>query len=273
MQFRSKKALLNLIFGGLCALLSSFSVVLADGDDYRLGAGDLLKISAFGYPDLTTEVRVAQSGNITFPLVGELAVSGLSTRDTESLLAQRLADGGFIPKAQVSVLVLEYESQKISVMGQVAKPGQYPLTRSYRVLDLLAAAGGLISATAGDATAGDQATVLRRDGTKIDIDLTAMFEGDPTQNPSVAAGDTIYVPKAAQFYIYGEVQRPGVYRLERNMTVSRAVSAGGGLTRRGSERNAIVKRRDAQGREKKFSVAGSDLVQPNDVLRVRESWF
>lgn len=268
MRLRSTSALENLMMGGLWALLCWFSVAAAAGEDYRLGPGDLLKISASGYPDLATEVRVTESGNITFPLVGEVAVSGLSTRETESQLAKRLADGGFIPAAQISVLVMEYESQKISVLGQVAKPGRYPQSRSNRMLDLLAEAGGILSATAGD-----EATVLRHDGTTLNVDLIALFAGDPTQNPSVASGDTIFVPKAAQFYIYGEVQRPGVYRLERNMTVSRAVSAGGGLTPRGSERKTIVKRRDARGTERQFSVSGSDPVLPNDVLRVRQSLF
>src|SRR4051812_3250203 len=97
----------------------------AAGDDYRLGPGDVLKISAFGYPDLTSDNRISQSGNITFPLIGQLTVSGLTTRETETLIATRLAAGGFIQKAQVSVLVIEYQSQRVAVMGQVARPGQY----------------------------------------------------------------------------------------------------------------------------------------------------
>jgi polysaccharide export outer membrane protein len=81
------------------------------------------------------------------------------------------------------------------------------------------------------------------------------------------------VPRAPQFYVYGEVQRPGTYRLERNMTVSRAISASGGLTARGTERRAIVKRRDQQGEEHEVSVAGSDLLRPDDVLLIKESLF
>jgi polysaccharide export outer membrane protein len=272
MQSISSRIFFKFILGWLCVLTSLANAAAAETDDYRVGPGDLLKINAFGYPDLATDVRVTQSGNITFPLLGELEVSGLSTRDAEKLLAKRLADGGFIRQAQVSILVTEYQSQKISVMGQVAKPGQYSLSRSNKVLDLLAEAGGVINTAAGE-----EATLLRRDGVKIPIDLGALFEGDPQQNPIVAAGDTLYVPKAPQFYIYGEVQRPGVYRLERGMTVSRALSAGGGLTARGSEGRTIVKRRVAHGnepgKEKKISVAGSDLLQPDDVLLVRESLF
>jgi polysaccharide export outer membrane protein len=201
-------------------------------------------------------------------LIGELSVAGMSTRDLETLLTTRLATGGFINNAQISVLVTEYRSQKIAVMGQVAKPGQYSVATSNKVMDLLAEAGGVLNATAGD-----EATLLRRDGTKFAIDLKALFDGNPAHNPSISAGDTIYVPRASQFYVYGEVQRPGVYRLERDMTVSRALSVGGGLTAKGSERRAVIKRRDAKGKEQTYSVKSSDLLQADDVLFVKESLF
>jgi polysaccharide export outer membrane protein len=258
-----------MLLGAALWLLSiGCQAVAAANDDYRLGPDDLVKITAFNYPDLSTEARVSQSGNITFPLIGELTVAGMSSREVERLLTTRLATGGFINNAQVSVLVTEYRSQKISVMGQVAKPGQYSIAASNKVLDLLAEAGGVVNEVADD-----RITLLRSDGSKSVIDLKAMFEGDPTQNPSVGAGDTIYVPRAPKFYIYGEVQRPGVYRLDRGMTVSRALSVGGGLTAKGSERRAFVKRRDAQGKEQTYSVKGSDLLAADDVLFVKESLF
>lgn len=252
----------------LFIVLPLAATAFAAGDDYRLGSGDLLKISAFGYPDLAADVRVSQSGNITFPLIGQIPVSGLSTREVETLITRRLTDGGFIRSAQVSVLVVEYQSQSVAVMGQVAKPGQYFLDRSSKVLDLLAKAGGLIIATAGD-----QAYLVRHDGSRQDIDLDRMFEGDPKNNPVVADGDTINVPRAPRFYIYGQVQRPGDYRLERNMTLSRAISASGGLTLRGSERRVVVKRRDAGGKERTISIKGHEQLQPDDVVFVKESLF
>lgn len=246
-----------------------FSLPLSAAEsDYRLGPGDLLKIGVFDHPELAADVRVSQSGNITFPLLGQLSINGMSTWDVEKELALRLASGGFVRQAQVSVLVMEYESQKIAVMGQVAKPGQYSLTASNKVLDALALAGGI-----SNDTAGDHATILHSDGTKTTIDLGALMEGDSTQNLVVNAGDTLNIPRASQFYIYGEVQKPGVYKLDRNMTVSRAISTGGGLTVRGSERRTIVKRRDASGKEKEYSAKGTDVLQADDVILVRESWF
>ena len=238
------------------------------GEDYLLGAGDLIKISTFGYPDLAADVRISESGNITFPLIGQIAAEGLSTRQLETVITQRLLEGNFIKDAQVSVLIVEYLSQKVSVLGQVGKPGQYFLDGTTRVLDLLAKAGGV-----AEESGGDEAVLLRRGGTSQTIDLDALFRGDSSQNPVVANGDTINVLRAPRFYIYGEVQRPGAYRLERNMTLSRAISAGGGLTARGTERRAVVKRRDAKGKEDEYSLRESDVLKPDDVLFIKESWF
>ncbi len=251
----------------LIAPPASFAASAAN-DDYRVGPGDLVRIAVFGYPDLAGEVRVSQSGNITFPLIGAVPVAGLTAREVETLLSQKLAAGHFIKDSQVTALVIEYQSQRVAVMGEVAKPGQYPLQGSRRVLNLLADAGGVTTATAGD-----QVILIHADGTRLQLDMVGMLNGDPIQNPILASGDIINVPKSPLFYIYGEVQKPGVYKLERNMTVTQAISEGGGLTRRGSERSTIVKRHDAHGKNVQFKVKGNDLVQPNDVLMVKESWF
>jgi polysaccharide export outer membrane protein len=251
------------------AILALYLVVAhAEVGDYRIGPGDLLKIAVTNAPELATDARVSQSGNITFAFIGSVQVAGLTTRAAEELIATRLMSGSFVRQPQVSVLVADFQSQQISVLGQVEKPGQYSLTRSARVLDMLAEAGGL-----SHATAADDATLLRRDGKKERIDLIALFEGDPDQNLSVSGGDALFVPKAAQFYVYGQVQKPGAYRLERNMTISRAISVGGGLTPRGSEHHLVVKRRDAKGVEQKLHVKARDFLQPDDVLLINEGWF
>ena len=236
--------------------------------DYKVGAGDLLKISVFGSPELSTDARVAESGTITCPLIGSVPVAGLSSAEVEQTLARRFIDGGFLRQPQVSVLIAEYVSQKVSVLGHVSKPGQYALRASSNVLDILAEAGGIIAQSASD-----YATLMRSDGTKLDLNLDALFRGDPTQNVTVKGGDRLYVPRAEYFYIYGQVNRPGQYRLERNMTLSRAISAGGGLTARGTERRAVVKRRDAQGKEQEYSIRESDVLKADDVLFIKESWF
>jgi polysaccharide biosynthesis/export protein len=265
---RLRQALLVcLSFTALMAMAATAATGNAAGD-YRLGPGDLLHITVSGYPEMTTDVRVSQTGNITYPFIGEVQVAKASTQDVEGIIAKKLSDGGFIRQPQVTVLVAEYQGQKISVMGQVQKPGQYPLTSRVKVMDLLAEAGGTIPTAAAD-----QATLLRKDGSKVVIDLQSLFDGDPQQNLTVSDGDTIYVPRAPQFYIYGEVQKPGMYRLEHNMTVSRAISAGGGLTPKGSERRVVVKRRDAKGKEHSVSVDAAASLMPDDVIFVKQSWF
>jgi polysaccharide export outer membrane protein len=241
---------------------------MAASEDYRLGPGDLLKIVVFDHDELNLDARISQTGNISFPLVGQVAVGGHSTREAELLLAKRLTDGGFVSQPQVSILVSDFQSQKVSVMGQVTKAGQYPLDSSKSVLDALALAGGVLNDTAGD-----DATLVRADGTHVAIDLSKLFDGDPAMNPPVHDGDTVFVQRAAQFYVYGEVQHPGQYRLPRNTTISQAISIGGGLTPRGTQRGAIVKRLDADGKERKLAVADEDMLQPNDVLLIKPSWF
>jgi polysaccharide export outer membrane protein len=252
----------------LTIVLVGLMQATAKAEDYRLGAGDLLKIVVFDHEELSVDARVSQSGNITFPLVGQVPVAGLSTRDAELLLAQHLMDGGFVKQPQVSVLVSEYQSQKVSVMGQVTKAGQYPLDASKKVIDVLAMAGGILNDTAAE-----DATLVRADGSRVAIDLQKLFDGDPAMNLVVHDGDTVFVRHAPQFYIYGEVQHPGEYRLARNTTISQAISIGGGLTPRGTQRGAIVKRLDAEGKERKYSVSEEDVLQPNDVLLIKASLF
>jgi polysaccharide export outer membrane protein len=255
------------IVGAFIALVGTLTSTVSWAD-YQIGAGDLVRISVFGAPELSSETRVSESGNITYPLIGQLPVAGRSPAQVEAMLSARLIEGGFVKQPQVSVLVVEFVSQKVAVLGHVTKPGQYSLQATSKVMDLIATAGGLINEQAADV-----ATLVRKDGTKTDIDLVALFGGDPTQNFSIAGGDTIFVPRAPQFYVYGEVHKPGMYRLERNMTVSRAISASGGLTPHGSERRVSVKRRLADGKEKIDSVRGSDPVLADDVLLVKEGWF
>jgi polysaccharide biosynthesis/export protein len=240
----------------------------AKPEDYRLGAGDLVKIAVFDHDELSIEARISQSGNITFPLLGQVQVAGLSTRDAELLLARHLIEGGFVKQPQVSVLVSDYQSQKVSVMGQVAKPGQYPLDASKSVRDALALAGGVLNDTAAE-----DVTLVRADGTRVIIDLQKLFDGDPAVNLVVQDGDTVFVAHAPQFYIYGQVQHPGQYRLTRSTSISQAISMGGGLTPRGTQRGAIVKRVDAKGKEHKISVKDEDVLLPNDVLLIKASLF
>ncbi len=242
-------------------------------DDYKLGPGDIVKITVFDYPDLSTEERVSESGTISFPLLGKLAVGGLSTDGTRNLIASDLESQGFIKQAHVTVLVTKFESRQVSVIGEVNKPGKYPLEKASTIVDLLSMAGGV------NAEGGDKAILIRpakegRKETKTDIDLYALFQGSESKHLDVRDGDIIYVPRAPVFYVYGEVQRPGKIRLEHNMTVTHAISAAGGLTPKGTENGIKLKRRDGQGVMQPIDDVDLDeQVKPDDILYVRESWF
>jgi polysaccharide export outer membrane protein len=237
-----------------------------------LGPGDTVRITVFQNPDLTTEARLSERGAIVFPLVGEVALGGRSPTDAGNHIADRLKQGQFLKNPQVNVAVVQVRSRQVAVLGHVVKPGRYPLDdNSSRITDLLALAGGV--APTGD----DVVTVILQRGDAVArhvIDVPAMYRtGKLESNIEVQNGDTIYVQPAPVFYIYGEVQRAGSYRLQPNMAVMHALSLGGGLTPRGTERGMVIQRRLPDGTQRKIEAKPSDVVQPDDVIHVRESLF
>jgi polysaccharide export outer membrane protein len=259
------------ITGWILALLLAFSLIPAMAADTPLGAGDALKISVFGMPDLNLETKVSENGNITFPLIGAVKVEGLSTSDAEKKIAALLVNGGFLKKAEVNISVTDLQSQQVSVLGEVIRPGRYPVAGKRSVTDMLAQAGGV------GPEGGDVATVVRiRNGktSKQSVNLVEMVRSaDMSGNLDLINGDMIYVERAPKFYIYGEVQKPGSYRLERDMTVIQALSVGGGLTPRGTERGLRIKRRSADGKQLMIDVKNDTEMKPDDVVYVKESFF
>ena len=239
--------------------------------DYVLGAGDVIRINVFDRPEMTTETRVSETGKIRFPLIGDIDVGGQSTGEVEKRIADLLISGNYLRKPQVSVIVMTYRSQQISVLGQVNRPGRYPLEQPSKLSDMLATAGGIAPSGA------DTVKLVRYIQGRpqlMEFDQTQMFEaGQLDKDISVRGGDVIYVPRVPVFYIYGEVQRPGQFRLEANMTVMQALSVAGGITLRGTVKNMRLNRRDAKGNMVTLPPDMNDLVQPNDVIYVRESLF
>ncbi|MFT3719914.1 polysaccharide export protein EpsE [Pseudorhodoferax sp.] len=240
--------------------------------DYQLGAGDTVRVLVFQSPDLTVEARVSESGNIRLPLIGSIAIGGMSIGDAEKKIADAFRTGGFLQQPQINIVLLQMRGSQVAVLGRVNHPGRFPLeTANMRVTDVLAMAGG----TTPD---GNDVIVLSgsRDGKPFrrEVDIAALFVGEqPADNPSVLAGDTVYVHRAPQFYIYGEAQRPGPYRIERGMTVMQGLATGGGPTSRGSETRLRLHRRDATGTVQQLTPALTDPLLPDDVIYVRESLF
>lgn len=250
-------------------LLSAFA---SAADEYLLGPGDVLRIAVYGQQDMTSEVRVSESGFITFPLIGLVKAVGVPAAGLELKIADALKKGGFVNKPEVSAMITAFRSKQVSVLGQVNRPGKFSLETVSTVADLLALAGGTLSNVAAD----EVVLIQQRDGKTIrkTIDLLALLnQADFTLNDKVENGDVIFVPRAPMFYVYGEVQRPGVYRLERNMTVAQAIAAGGGLTLRGSDSRLQVKRRNNGKQIETNSIQLDDSLQMDDVLVVKERVF
>ncbi len=243
----------------------------ADKRDYLLGPGDVVRITVYDHPDLTTDARIAEAGNIQYPLLGDVNVRGRTAAEAAEQIGKLLDSGGFVKQPQVSIMVSQYRSQQISLLGYVSRPGKYPIEQASTLIDLIALAGGV------SPTAGDTAVLMRSDDpshTRREIDLAKLFEkGDAAQNPEVSNGDVIYVPREPRFYIYGEIQRAGAYRIERGMTVMQALSVAGGLTLRGTDRRLKINRRDGAGELQSVSVKLDDMVRPDDVIYVTESLF
>ncbi len=239
---------------------------------YPLGTGDVVRVVVFQQSDMTTETRVSEAGTITIPLLGPVPVGGVTAKRAEDRIATLLKSRGLVREPQVVVTVLQFKGRQVSVLGLVSRPGRYALEEGvYRLTDVLALAGGALP------DGSELVTVMRvADGKsqRYEIDLPSLFRsGDFSKNPEILAGDSIYVPRAQLFYIYGEVNRPGGFRLEKNMTVMQALSLGGGLTTRGTEKNIQLRRRDASGQYATVKGALTDLVQTDDVIFVRESLF
>ncbi len=240
--------------------------------EYRLAAGDAVRITVFQNPDLSLETRLSEAGTISFPLLGSVRLLGMTTAQAERRLADGLRDGNFVKQPQVSLLVMQVRGNQVSVLGQVGRPGRYPIeTGELRLTDLLATAGGITP------TGADVVTVVgTRNGKpfRAEVDLPKVFGPDRRGDDVLLRNDdVVWVDRAPTMFIYGEVQRPGVQRLERGLTVLQALAAAGGLTQRGTEKGIRLHRRGADGKVAITQPGMDESLRDSDVLYVRESLF
>lgn len=240
--------------------------------DYRLGSGDVVKITVFDHPELQLDTRIDEQGQINFPLVGSIPVSGETAAVAQKRIALALEKGKFLKNPQVNLIVEKYRSQQVSVLGQVKNPGKYSLEAPSTVTDLVAEAGGITL------NGADDIMLIHRqqDGQsqQVEIDTRALYhDRQLALDQQVRDGDVIYVPRAPVFYIYGEVQKPGAFRLERNMSLMQALSLGGGISPRGTQRGIQIKRRGSDGKTISTSAELSDEIRADDVIYVKESLF
>lgn len=240
--------------------------------EYRLGSGDGIRVTVYQNPDLTIESVVSGSGDISFPLLGTVRIGGLTVSQAEKRIADGLRDGNFVKQPQVSLIVMQVRGNQASVLGQVNRPGRYPIeVADMRITDLLALAGGVA------VTGADVVTIVgTRDGKpyRAEMNLPTVFGPDKRGDDIIIRnGDVVWVDRMPTVYIYGEVQKAGAFRLERGMTVMQALATGGGLTLRGTEKGMRVHRRGPDGKVQILQPSMDDLVRDGDVVYVRESLF
>lgn len=240
--------------------------------DYRLGAGDAVRISVYQNPDLTLEARISEAGLVSYPLLGNVKIGGMSVSAAESLIAEGLRSRNFVRTPQVTLLVTQVRGNQASVLGQVNRPGRFPIeSTDLRLSDLLSLAGG-IAVTGADTVVLVGSRGNQRIRKEIDVDsIFRSASGD--DDLLVLNGDVVYVQRAPIAYIYGEVQRPGPMRLERGLTVMQALATGGGLTARGTEKGVRLHRKGPEGKLQVLQPAMDDILRDGDVVYVRESLF
>ncbi|MCI0353777.1 MAG: polysaccharide export protein [Acidobacteria bacterium] len=250
----------------------------ADPTTVRIGNGDLLDISVYGVPDLARQARVNAEGEIYLPLVGHVKVGGLTADGAQQQIELRLTEGGFLNDPHVSVQIKEYTTSGISIMGEVVKPGIYPLLGERRLFDGIAAAGGLTP------RAGKVVSITRRD--KPGEPILLAVSRDPAEagrsNVPIYPGDTIMVSKAGVVYVVGEVARPKGIVLDESQSISvlQAIALAEGTKREASLDHARLIRKLEGGGHQEIPIplkkimqakAADVTLQADDVLFVPAS--
>lgn len=240
---------------------------------YIIGAGDEIRITVYGQPELTADSQVSTSGIVVVPLIGNLSVAGKTSADAAYLIAERYQQGNILKNAQVNLLITKYRSQVVAILGKVNKPGKLVLEGPTSLTQALAWAGGI-------APTGSERLILTRSAkngrlerTEYDLQKLLNYDADETPPVWLKDGDTLYVPNAGRFYLNGEVHSPGMYPLDRPLNVMQALGAGGGPTARASNSSIKLFRQQADGSVKELNAKADDAVMDGDVLMVKESLF
>jgi len=261
---------------GLMTVLMLVTAVPAIGQtpaaEYLLGPGDVIDVAVWGHSDLAREVTVSAEGNIVLPLVGVLSASGKSIEHLTSMVARAYAD--YVLNPQVSLTIKQFRTVRASVLGEVAHPGLYELRAGARLLDFVAAAGGL-----NEAAALKEAKLLLPGQAPRVLDLTQALAGDPGSNMVMRGGETLVISEdlVNLINVEGQVTKPGRYRLKGEMRVLDALLAAGGLTDHASVTRAQLVR--ASNKSEPLSLdslllsqdmSQNLVLQPGDTLMIPE---
>ena len=239
---------------------------------YVIGPQDVLEIKVWGHDDLSRSAPVSADGYFSFPLIGRVQAGGLTVRQLEERIT-RMLDKDYIVNPQVTITVTEFRSKKVFILGEVIRPGAQYLSKDDTLLEIISKAEGVTKNAGRDiiivrpaAAAGTrQQPIDLNDPTskQIRVDLQALIAGDATKNIPVQDNDTIYVPKASLFSVFGEVRNPGSYPLEKEMTVLEAISVAGGPSQDADQQKLELLRKEGS-EQKKIILNLRDLLNAND---------
>jgi polysaccharide export outer membrane protein len=266
------------------------------GRGYRIGAGDILKIAVYGHDDFNQTVVVQPDGNVVLPLVGAVPVAEATPRELEARIASRLAKG-LIRNAQVSVLVQEYRSKVVYVMGEVGRPGTYPVAGDLRLVEILARAGPLspnagteivvvrpagpvdrpvlpneVGGASANGANGHGGGVDGARGQVLRVDVTDIEAGRLDNDLVLKPNDTVFVPQAKRIFVTGEVRNPGAFPFSGGLTVRQAVTLAGGFTEDASTGKVKVVR-PVNGQPQQIKVKLDEPLRPGDTVLVKAKLF
>jgi len=250
--------------------------VTADGGDsvLRLGTGDLMEVSVYNVPELNTKTRVSSAGDIYLPLVDYVHVAGLTLNEAEAAIEKRLDEGGFIKNPHVHLFVDEYTSAGASLLGEVTRPGVYPVLGDQRLFDLISAAGGFTD------KAGKSVAVTHRGQAPVVLPISRNLEEHPESNVPISPGDTISVRQADIVYVVGDVLRPSGFLMQSGrLSVLQAIALAGGANATAKLSGARIIHKGPSGLSetpvplKKLLQAKADDIQmqPDDILFIPSS--
>jgi polysaccharide biosynthesis/export protein len=243
--------------------------------EVSLSSGDLLAISVAGAPEYHYDVRVSPAGTASLPMLGNITLAGLSTAEAESVVSKRLQERGFFNDPQVSIFVKEYATAGVSVLGEVQKPGIYPLMGPRTVLDAISAAGGTTP------KAGKSVTITHRDDLESpETVLLSRDNGKTMTYTAVRPGDTVVVSKAGTVYVIGAVKEPtGIILDNPHLTVLQAIAMAHGTNPTASLKSTKLIRKASTSPQELpipldtiLSARSPDLeLQPDDIVFVPNS--
>jgi polysaccharide export outer membrane protein len=198
-----------------------------DSSLVKLGAGDLIEVSVYNVPELSTKARVSNSGDVYLPLIDYVHVGDLTLEEAQTLIAKRLLDGGFVRSPHVTIFVDESSSQGVTVLGEVSKPGIYPNLGDHKLYEIVSEAGGFTQ------SAAKRVSIIRRNQPQpLNVTLPKNLADDLSSNVDIMPGDTINVPRAPVIYVVGDVGRPSGLLVDNgSLTVLQALALAGGTNR------------------------------------------